>query len=218
MRTPLIRTAAALVTGVLAVGVLAGCGSGEDKATPAVEVSGGTTDVGTALDEPMAKPDLVLTDAHGKKYDLVKQTAGKPTLLFFGYTHCPDVCPTTMADIALAKKKLPKADQDKLQVVFVTTDPQHDDPKRLRGWLDAQDPSFIGLTGDYATIEAAAKSVGVFVEKSKVSKSGVITANHGSQVLAYSPKDDKAHILYTAGVTSAQYAKELPKLVQGKQS
>ncbi|MEV6103271.1 SCO family protein [Streptomyces sp. NPDC051940] len=213
MRIP--RTALALATAALLTAGLAACGSGEPEATPAVEISGGQTKPGTVLDDPKAKPALVLTDTKGRKYDLVKETAGRPTLVFFGYTHCPDVCPTTMSDLAIAKAKLPKADQDRLRVVFVTTDPEHDTPQRLGEWLASQDKDFIGLTGDFAAIQAAGQSLGVMVEKATVDKDGTITADHGAQVLAFSPKDDKAHVIYTAGTTADDYAKDLPVLVQG---
>ena len=90
----------------------------------------------TVLDQPFDKPDLVLTDTHGKKYDLrERRPRASPTLLYFGYTHCPDVCPLTMSNIAIAKKQLPKAEQDKLRVVFVTTDPERDTPTALGKWL-----------------------------------------------------------------------------------
>ncbi|GAA4963873.1 hypothetical protein GCM10023238_34280 [Streptomyces heliomycini] len=67
--------------------------------------------------------DLVLTDTNGEEYDLRAETAGKPTLIYFGYTHCPDVCPLTMNNLAVAKKQLPREQQDELRLVFVTTDP-----------------------------------------------------------------------------------------------
>lgn len=209
---PLIRAAA----GAALLLALAACGSSSDGATPAVEISGGSTKAGTVLDNPKEKPDLVLTDTSGKKYELLKETAGKPTLLFFGYTQCPDVCPTTMSDLAIAKQQLPKAEQDKLQVVFVTTDPERDTPKKLGKWLAAQDTDFIGLTGDFDTIEAAASSVGVHVEEAVKEKDGSVTVSHGAEVLAFSPKDDLAHVIYLAGVTSDEYAKDLPKLIKGK--
>ncbi|CAM5477556.1 SCO family protein OS=Streptomyces alboniger OX=132473 GN=CP975_17295 PE=3 SV=1 [Streptomyces alboniger] len=82
------------------------------------------------LDQPFKKPDLVLTDTQGKELrDLRKETAGKPTLVYFGYTHCPDVCPLTMNNIAVAKKQLPKSEQDELRVVFVTTRPRYVTPR-----------------------------------------------------------------------------------------
>lgn len=197
-----------------------GGGMGDDSASeatkPAAEVEGGSSGPGTVLDTPKDKPGLVLTDTEGETYELKKETAGKPTLLFFGYTHCPDVCPTTMSDIAIAKRQLSPAQQDALQVVMVTTDPKRDTPERMGKWLDAMDEDFIGLTGDFATIQAAAESVGVHIEKPVKEKDGSITVSHGAQVLAYSPKDDKAHVLYLAGVSADQYARELPKLIKGR--
>lgn len=175
-----------------------------------------TQKASTVLDTPFDKPDMILTDTHGKKYDLVKETAGKPTLLFFGYTHCPDVCPTTMSDIAIAKSKLPKAEQAALTVVFVSTDPERDTPPRLGAWLGAMDKTFVGLTGDFATIQAGARTLGIDVEKPVKEKDGSITVMHGAQVMAYSPKDDKAHVLYMSGTTSQQFAADLPKIIQGR--
>lgn len=75
------------------------------------------------------KPDLVLPDTSGQPFDLRQRTAGKTTLLFFGYTSCPDVCPTTMGDIGVAMQKLPADEQAKINVVFVSTDPQVDTPR-----------------------------------------------------------------------------------------
>ncbi|WP_256103704.1 SCO family protein [Streptomyces sp. ODS05-4] len=186
---------------------------------PVAEVSGGNSadKAATVLDQPFAKPDLVLTDTKGEKFDLRERTKGKPTLVYFGYTHCPDVCPLTMSNIALAKKELPKADQDKLQVVFVTTDPERDTSAELAKWLPgAGDPSFTGLTGDFATIQAGARKLGISIEPSKKNKDGSIESMHGTQVIAFSPKTDAGYVLYGEDTTWEQYAEDLPKLVKGE--
>ncbi|MBQ0864321.1 SCO family protein [Streptomyces sp. A73] len=218
MRT--MRKAAAAAVAAAAALALAGCGSdsGGDKATdkPAT-VEKPEKKGGTVLDQPFAKPDLELTDTHGKSYDLIKETKGHPTLLYFGYTHCPDICPLTMSNISMAKSKLPEEQQKKLRVVFVTTDPKRDTPKELGEWLDGQDPSFIGLTGDFDTIQAGARAVGVSVEPSYKKKNGDIVSTHGAQLLVFSPKDDKAHVLYTEKNTGPEILeKDLPKLIEGK--
>ncbi|MBL1083327.1 SCO family protein [Streptomyces actinomycinicus] len=196
---------------------LSACGSGDDDTSSVAVVSGGS-DTGKAavvLDQPFAKPDLVLTDTHGKKYDLRKETEGHPTLVYFGYTHCPDICPTTMSNIAVAKKALPKADQDDLRVVFVTTDPGRDTPTELGRWLKGIDTQFIGLTGDFSTIKAGARTVGISVEPTTKDKNGKLVSVHGTQVIAFSPRTNAGYVLYGERATVDDYTKDLPKLVEG---
>lgn len=174
------------------------------------------TKAAIVLDKPFEKPDLVLTDTNGKKYDLREQTEGRPTLIYFGYTNCPDVCPTTMSNIAVAKSKLPKAQQDELRVVFVTTDPDRDTPKALGKWLKGIDPQVVGLTGDFATIQAGARTLGITIEAPHKDKNGKIVSTHGTQVVAFSPKTDGGYVLYTEEATVDDYIKDLPKLVKGE--
>jgi protein SCO1 len=212
------RTVAAALVAAAAV-ALSGC-SGTDsggKPDAAASASHEQHKGGTVLDNPFPKPDLTLTDTHGKPYDLRRETKGHPTLLYFGYTHCPDTCPLVMSNISIAESKLPEAERKKLRVVFVSTDPQRDTPKALGSWLRAQDPSFIGLTGDIKKVVKAARSVGVTVEPTHKDKKGHIVATHGVQLLAFSPKDDKAHVIYLDGEWSVPVlTKELPKIVEGK--
>ncbi|WP_314176143.1 SCO family protein [Streptomyces winkii] len=219
-KTTTLSAAALAAAGLLA---LTGCGgSGGDSASD----GGGNKAVasvepqkkgGAVLDEPFDKPDLTLTDTHGKEYDLIEETKGKPVLLYFGYTHCPDICPLTMSNIAVAKSKLPAEQKKKLRVVFVTSDPKRDKPKELGSWLRGQDPSFVGLTGDFDTIQAGARTVGVSIEPSYKKKNGDVVSTHGAQLLAFSPKDDKAHVLYTEGNTTPEILeKELPAIIKGE--
>ncbi|MFG3525295.1 SCO family protein [Streptomyces sp. NPDC047917] len=197
---------------------LSACGSSEDSAKkPIADVSvQPKTKAATALDQPFTKPDLVLTDTHGKKYDLREQTKGKPTLIYFGYTNCPDVCPLIMSNIAIAKKSLPKADQEKLQVVFVTTDPERDTPSSLGSWLKQQDPSFTGLTGDFPTIQAGARQIGIGIDAPKKEKDGTVVSMHGSQVIAFSPKTDQGYLVYSEDTSPDDYTKDLPKIIKGE--
>ncbi|MFJ6696811.1 SCO family protein [Streptomyces sp. NPDC091272] len=181
------------------------------------EVSPTKAKAATALDRPYTKPNLVLKDTHGKEYDLREATKGKPTLIYFGYTNCPDVCPLTMSNIAAAYKKLPKADQEKLRVVFVTTDPERDTPEELGKWLKgAGNPDFIGLTGDFPTIQAGARQLGVSIEPSTKDKDGKVTSMHTKQVIAFSPKTDAGYLLYTDEATADDYTADLPKIVKGE--
>ncbi|MEU9744948.1 MULTISPECIES: SCO family protein [Streptomyces] len=217
MRKKTVLTAAAL-TAVAAL-TLSACGSGDDDSSkPVADVSTQPkTQAATVLDKPFEKPNLVLKDTKGKTYDFREETKGKPTLIYFGYTHCPDVCPLTMSNIAIARKALPKADQDKLQVVFVTTDPERDTSAELAKWLpSAGDPSFVGLTGDFATIQAGARQVGIGIEPATKEKDGTVVSMHGAQVIAFSPKTDGGYVLYGEDTTADDYAKDLPKLVKGE--
>jgi protein SCO1/2 len=221
MRKTTTLSAAALATaGILA---LTGCGSGgsgsdkEGGAGEAVASVEPQKKGGAVLDQPFDKPDLTLTDTDGEEYDLIEETKGKPVLLYFGYTHCPDICPLTMSNIAVAKSKLPEEQKKKLEVVFVTSDPERDNPKELGSWLRGQDPSFTGLTGDFDTIRAGARTVGVSIEPSYKKKNGDIVSTHGAQLLAFSPKDDKAHVLYTEGNSTPEILeKELPAIIKGE--
>ncbi|MEU0784196.1 SCO family protein [Streptomyces sp. NPDC006173] len=197
---------------------LSACGSGDDSNKPVADVSvaAGSDKAATVLDTPFEKPDLVLTDTNGKKFDLRAQTKGRPTLVYFGYTHCPDVCPLTMNNLAVAKKQLPKAEQDKLRVVFVTTDPDRDTPAALRTWLKGIDSDFIGLTGDFSTIQAGARTLGISIEATSKDKNGKLVSVHGTQVIAFSPKTDGGYVLYGEDATVDDYTKDLPKIVEGK--
>ncbi|MFE7856097.1 SCO family protein [Streptomyces sp. NPDC057403] len=215
MRKKTFAAAALLAAASL---TLTACGSGDSGDSPVAVVSEDTArKAATVLDQPFEKPDLVLTDTHGRKYDFRKETAGKPTLVYFGYTHCPDVCPTTMSNLAVAKKQLPKAEQDALRVVFVTTDPARDTPAELGKWLKGIDPAFVGLTGDFSTIQAGARTLGISIEPThKDKKTGKTVSVHGTQVIAFSPKTNAGYVLYGEDASVDDYTKDLPKIVKGQ--
>jgi protein SCO1/2 len=212
------KTLAAVALAAAATLTLSACGGEDDASGSPVSVVSeepGSDKAATVLDQPFEKPDLVLTDTHGEKYDLREETAGKPTLIYFGYTNCPDVCPLTMNNIAVAKKRLPKAQQDELRVVFVTTDPERDTPEALGKWLKGIDPQAVGLTGDFATVQAGARTLGISIEPPKKEK-GKVVSMHGTQVIAFSPKTDAGYVLYGEDATVDDYIKDLPKLVKGE--
>ncbi|MFF3886646.1 SCO family protein [Streptomyces sp. NPDC001914] len=215
MRKKTYATAALFAAAAL---TLSACGSDDAGSRPVAAVSAdpGATKAATVLDNPFEKPDLVLTDTTGKKYDLRAETKGRPTLIYFGYTHCPDVCPLTMNNLAVAKKQLPKAEQDKLRVVFVTTDPARDTPAALGTWLKGIDPDFIGLTGDFAAIQAGARRLGISIEPTSKDKNGKTVSVHGTQVIAFSPKTDAGYVLYGENATVDDYTKDLPEIAEGK--
>ncbi len=214
MRTKTYAAAALLAAAAL---TLTACGSEKDGSSPVTVVSeeAGAEKAATVLDKPFEKPDLVLTDTDGKSYDFREATAGRPTLIYFGYTNCPDVCPLTMNNIAVAKKQLSKADQEKLRIVFVTTDPERDTAPALGKWLKGIDPDVVGLTGDFDTIQAGARTMGITIDP-PVKKNGKVVSQHGTQVIAFSPKTDAGYVLYGEDATVEDYTADLPKIIKGE--
>lgn len=110
-----------------------------------------------------------------------KDLAGTPSLVFFGYTNCPDVCPTTLAESVAWKEQLGISD-DELRTIFVTVDPERDTPEVLKAYLGGFDPDVIGLSGDAEQTEAAKASFGAMSEKGEVRDDGFYLVNHTASV------------------------------------
>jgi protein SCO1/2 len=123
--------------------------------------------------------ELALT-GHDGKPRVLADFRGKVVVLFFGYTHCPDICPTTLADVAAVMKKL-GPDAARVQVLFVTLDPERDTPEIMAQYVPAFDPAFLGLSGDAAATQRAAKEFKVFYEKRPGSAPGAYTVDHSAQ-------------------------------------
>lgn len=137
----------------LLVGLLAGCGE------PKLPSPFHAAEVG----DKYAGADFRLTDQNGRPRSLA-DFRGKAVVLFFGYTHCPDVCPTTLADLAQAMKLL-GAEASRVQVLFVTVDPERDTPELLAQYMPAFDPAFLALYGDAQSTAQAAAAFGVLYSK-----------------------------------------------------
>jgi protein SCO1/2 len=167
---------------------------------------------GGMVTPPLPKPKFTLTDTSDAPVDLWSQTQGYVTLLFFGYTHCPDECPLHMANIASALEKMRTGLAEQIKVVFVTTDPARDSATVLRSWLDNFDQHFIGLTGSQAAIEAAQRAAGIPPAKKAMLANGNYEVGHAAVVFAYS-KDNLAHLIYPSGMTLEDWAHDLPYLV-----
>ena len=130
--------------------------------------------------------DFALTGHDGKPRTLA-DFKGKAVLVFFGYTQCPDVCPTTMAEMAAVMKDLgPQA--DKVQVLFVTLDPERDTRELLAQYVPAFDKRFIGLTGDQAAIAKTAKDFKIFFQKTPGKTPGSYTVDHTAGSYAFDPQ------------------------------
>jgi protein SCO1/2 len=163
---------------------------------------------------PIPKPEFVLTDTDGKPYDFQKETNGKITLLFFGYTNCPDVCPVHLTNIAAALQTLSPEVNQAIKVVFVTTDPARDTPEVMRKWLDHFNPAFVGLRGDTTTVAAIMQQTKVgpiLVEQGP--KPGSYGIGHSTLVLAFT-RDNLAHVFYPFGIRQSDWAKDLQLLAE----
>ena len=198
----LLSAAAALVAGLL----LAGCGGGS-----AAEDGGGYR--AGQVHEPYQVDATPLTDTDGAPYSLVDDTDKPLTLVFFGYTSCPDICQVVMANIASALTRLDEADRADVDVVFVTTDPKVDTEQHLRDYLDRYDPSFIGLTGDLDTIAAVGKPLAVYVaDGARLPSGGRDLNSHSTQVTAITA-DDTSPMLWTQDTSSADLAADIHTLL-----
>ena len=169
---------------------------------------------GGLVTPPLPKPRFTLTDTSGVPFDFWAKTQGYVTLLFFGYTRCPDECPLHMSNVAGSLKRLPEQLADQVKFVFVTTDPARDTPKVLRFWLEGFDKRFIGLTGTEAAIDGVQRATGVpSATKTVRPGAGDYAVGHANFVLAYT-KDNLAHLIYPGGVTRQDWAHDLPQLVK----
>ncbi len=202
-----------LALAILSGTVLRGAAQAPKKAPgPAAAGAGKTEYNGGVVSPPLPKPKFTLTDTSGAAFDFFAKTQGYTTLLFFGYTHCPDMCPLEMLTIAEAFKKIPPAYADRFKVVFVTTDPGRDTPQALRAWLDHFDKRFIGLTGNQAAIDAAQMAANLTpAKKSAVRADGNYEVGHSTFVFAYTT-DNLAHLVYPGGVKEDDWAHDLPYL------
>ena len=162
-----MRRLAATIVMMLIAAALAGCGRGGDA--PKFNL----TDVSGA---GFGK-ELNLTDHNGRPRTLA-DFRGKVVIVFFGFTHCPDVCPTTLAEMAQVVKAL-GPDGDQVQVLLVTVDPERDTPEVLRQYVPSFHPAFLGLYGDAAATARAAKEFKVYVQKQPV-KDGGYSVDHGA--------------------------------------
>jgi len=192
-----------------AAALCAGCGGAHPAATTTTSAGGV---LGLVPAGPHRKPAIVLTDTAGRRYDLTTATRGKLVYLYFGYTHCPDACPLTMATLAAALRDAPQAERSRVAVVFVTVDPRRDTKAVLRRWLDRYSDAFIGLTGTPAQIRTAERQADVPLASADPGSTSGYTVSHASLVLTYSP-DGRTHAVYPDGFSARDYVHDLPLLL-----
>lgn len=167
---------------------------------------------GAVLPTPYQVDSLMLTDSEGNQVQVADELTKPITMVFFGYTSCPDICQVVMANLTAAVARLDPAASGKVGMLFITSDPATDDPATLRRYLDRFDPSFEGLTGSLADIESVAHSMGVTIEKGDRLPSGGYAVAHGTQVLGVLP-DGSAPVVWTDQISSKDLAEDLTTIV-----
>ena len=195
-RRALEKIAASACLASLGAVFLAGCGPAAAK-FQGVDVTG--ADYGR---------DLPLPDQDGRQRTL-SDFAGKVVVAFFGYTQCPDVCPTAMSELAEVKRSL-GADSERVQGVFVTVDPERDTPEVLKAYTAAFDPSFIGLYGDLERTAQIAKDFKVYYKKMPTGSS--YTMDHTSLSYVYDPLG-KLRLALRHEQPAQDYADDIRKLL-----
>ena len=156
--------------------------------------------------------DFKLNDHHGQPRTLA-DFKGKVVVLFFGYTHCPDVCPTTLTDMALALKKL-GADADKVRVLFVTVDPARDTPELLAQYVPSFNPEFLGMYGDEAATAQVAKDFHVYFHKQEGKSANQYAVDHTAGTYVFD-RDGKIRLYISYGQDAETIAHDLRLLVTG---
>lgn len=212
------RSALAALLGLLLV---AACAPSGPSASPThVHPTGGTPSPavvagyhGVVLPEPVRVRPFSLTDQHGERFRVPRDLDGRVALLYFGYTHCPDICPGTLAAIAVALRDLPADVRDAVDVVFVTVDPARDTVPVLRDYVSLFSEDFIALTGTRRAIVRALARFGFGPPQIADLGGGEYAVGHPAGVFAITP-DGHARLEYPFGTTVEAYRQDLLRLVE----
>jgi protein SCO1 len=168
---------------------------------------------GSVIDPPFPAKDFTLPNYAGDNFQLSQQH-GKVVLLFFGYTSCPDVCPTTLATFKQLDERLGTQAKD-AEVVFVTVDPARDTPAKLGEYLTLFSPDFIGLTDDPAALQVVYQEYGVYVEKQDTGDPNNYGVAHTSSVFVIDPSGD-LRLTFPYGMAVADMTSDVQQLLKEK--
>jgi protein SCO1/2 len=201
------------VGAVCAIAALIGCDTSAPVSSDSQSVGmAGEVFHGAEPAAPMAMPDITLRTTDGKPFNLVIDTAHPVTLVFFGYTNCPDICRLVMSDLTLAYAQLPEDVRRRTQVLYVTTDPARDTGPVLRQYLDRYDSAFIGLTGKLSRIVDAAEQLGVAITGKKTLPGGGYDVGHGAQVIGFA--HETAPVIWTPGTSVTDMVADIETLAR----
>ena len=193
----------ALVMGLTVNKVLTSKGQGD----PTVLLDAGII----LLPQSRSLPELSLTNQDGEAV-AVDQLKDQWSLLFFGYTFCPDICPATLAQLRQLQGQLPPETLAKLRIVLVSVDPHRDTPEQLKKYLDYFDAGFIGLTGEQATIQKLANGVSIPFIPADTSKENY-TVDHSGNLVLIGP-DGRQRGFIRAPINNSKLAAQLPGLLE----
>jgi protein SCO1/2 len=191
----------------------------------AILVFAGLAVAGCGSDAPQFKASDVTGTAFGRDFQLIDHHGrprtladfrGKAVVLFFGYTQCPDVCPTTLFELAEAMKRL-GPDADRVQVLFVTVDPERDTPELLAQYVPAFHPSFIGLSGDVEATARTAKEFRVLYQKQPGKTPGSYTVDHSAGTFVFDPQG-RLRVYVGYGQGADVFAHDLRELLRTAKS
>lgn len=210
-----------LAAGAIAAGALVatGCsdmnrGASVDRGDTGADTRGNWG--GNLFEPPLDKPDVTFTDLDGDPFDLREKTADQLSLLFFGYTSCPNECPIYLSTLASARESIRSGPGSRPQVLFVGVDTARDTPEAMRTYLDNIDSTFIGLTASPEVIDDALGQLmlpGVALDEPD--DAGNYIVGHPSRAIAFTP-DNVAHRMYGYDTRQTQWVRDLPLLAQGK--
>jgi protein SCO1/2 len=167
---------------------------------------------GIQLQSPRIADDFTLTTSTGETMSL-SDFRGKYVVLFFGYTYCPDVCPTTLSDLHQMLKELGAKRAEDIQVIMVSVDPDRDTPEQLATYLNYFDTRFIGMTGTVEDIQPVASQFGIFFERQPGSTDTTYLVDHTVATTVIDPKGYVREI-FTYGVTGADMASDIAYLMR----
>lgn len=166
---------------------------------------------GTVIPSQAPVADFALTNHNGQSVHL-SDFRGEVTLLYFGYTYCPDVCPATLAELASALRELNPEERQQVQVLMVTVDPARDTPEVLANYLNQFDASFLGLSGSDEEIAAAAALFGIFYQKTEGTIESGYLVDHTASVAAVD-KEGYLRLSYSFGTPGGDIAEDLQHLL-----
>jgi protein SCO1/2 len=198
---------------VVVLAALAACSApaSEPAAGVLVTTSGASAFKGTAVEPPFTLPTQEFTDTEGRTVTLADVADG-PTVMIFAYTNCPDVCNAQLAALAAALRRSTDAVKDQVRVVMISTDPARDDAEAMRTYLDGFGQGYVGLRADLPTTLAAAKTLGVSIERGDATGNGGYEVDHTAALFGFDAQQQGV-VLWQPGVAVADLVTDLETMV-----